>query len=50
MLRAIGFGLFVLITHPLLVNNGLYPDGLWWGLLYGIGAVGFLSALGGRNG
>lgn len=49
MLRAIGLGLFVFITHPLLVNNGLYPSGLGWGLLYSIGAVGFISALRGRN-
>jgi hypothetical protein len=50
MLRAIGVGLFVFITHPLLVNSGLYPAGLGWGILYGVGAVGFLSVVGGRNG
>ena len=50
MLRPIGVGLFVFITYPLLVNNGLYPAGTGWAFFYGVGAAGFLSVVGGRNG
>lgn len=50
MLRAIGVGLFVFITYKMFVNAGLYPVGLGWSILYGVGSVGFLSVVGGRNG
>ena len=49
MLRAIGVGLFIFITHPLVVEHGLFPAGLAWGIVYALGAVGFLAILGGRN-
>ena len=43
MLKAIAVGMFIYITHPLVVQYGILPDGLVFGVLYALSVVGALS-------
>ena len=43
MLRAIAVGMFIYITHPLMVRHGMLPDGYIAGILYALSVVGALS-------
>ena len=43
MLRAIAVGMFIYITHPLMVRHGILPDGITAGILYALSVVGALS-------
>ena len=45
MLKAIAIGIVTYITYPIVVEHGLYPDGILFALLYGAGAVGVFSFL-----
>ena len=43
MLKVIAAGIVTYITYPIVVEHGLYPDGIPFALLYGAGVVGALS-------
>jgi hypothetical protein len=43
VLRAIAVGMFIYITHPLMVRHGMLPDGYIAGILYALSVVGALS-------
>ena len=43
MLKAIAVGIVTYITYPIVVEQGLYPDGIPFALLYGAGVVGLFA-------
>ena len=45
MLKIIAVGIVTYITYPIVVEHGLYPDGIPFALLYGAGVVGVISIL-----
>ena len=49
MLKAIAIGMFTYITYPLVVEHGLVPNGIGWGLLYAFSVVGAVSFVEGRG-
>ena len=43
MLKAIAIGIVTYITYPIVVEQGLYPDGIPFAMLYGAGVVGLFA-------
>ena len=43
MLRLIGVLIFTFVTYRLLHDSGIYPDGLFWAILYGLCVPPFLG-------
>ena len=49
MLKAIAVGMFIYITYPMVVEHGILPDGLVFGVLYALSVVGAVSFVEGRG-
>ena len=43
MLKAIAVGIITYITYPIVVEHGLYPDGIPFAMLYAAGVVGLFT-------
>mgnify|MGYP001251807403 CR=1 FL=1 len=49
MLKAIAVGMFIYITYPMVVQYGILPDGLVFGVLYALSVVGAASFVEGKR-